>query len=191
MKKIFLIFVCASSFAVAHSQVSFGLKAGVNLANFSGDNEGSKSKIGFNAGGFAEIGLAESFSVKPELVYSSQGAKYTEDEQEGKLNLNYINIPILAKYTHTSGFFAETGPQIGFLASAKAKIGSVEVDAKDGMKKTDFAWALGIGYQLPQNIGFNARYNIGLANIADGEGNGTLKNSVFQFGLFYRFSSGK
>ncbi len=30
-------------------------------------------------------------------------------------NYSYINVPVLFKYQHSSGLFAETGPQIGFL----------------------------------------------------------------------------
>src|SRR5688500_11284231 len=137
MKKVFLSFVLAASFLGASAQVQFGVKAGANIANLTGDDaEGSKSKFGLNAGAFVEIPVADKFSVKPELVYSLQGAK-GEDDSDEKLNLSYINIPVLAKYNIAEGFFAETGPQIGFLVSAKAKDGDDDTDVKDAFKSTD------------------------------------------------------
>ena len=193
MKKVFLSFLLAASFAGASAQVQFGVKAGANIANMIGDDAGdAKSKFGFNAGAFVEIPVAEQFSVKPELVYSLQGAKAEIDEldEDVKTNLSYLNIPILAKYNISEGFFAETGPQIGFLMSAKAKAGDEDTDIKDAFKSTDFAWALGVGYELAQGLGFNARYNLGLSKIGE-EGDAKVKNGVFQFGVFYKFGAAK
>lgn len=187
MKKVFLSFVLAASFLGASAQVQFGVKAGANIANLTGDDaDGSKSKFGLNAGAFVEIPVAEKFSVKPELVYSLQGAK-GEDDSDEKLNLSYINIPVLAKYNIAEGFFAETGPQIGFLVSAKAKDGDDDTDVKDAFKSTDFSWALGLGYELPAGFGINARYNFGLSKITEIESE--TKNGVFQVGVFYKFGS--
>ena len=188
MKKVLLLFVFASSLIVSQAQVKFGGKAGLNLSTFSGDDaDGAKSKIGFNIGALVEIPVASSFAVKPEVVFSTQGAK---DEEGGdtKLNMNYLNVPVLGKYTSTSGFFAETGPQIGFLMSAKAKSDEVDIDVKDGFKSTDFSWAFGIGYEmLESGFGVNLRYNLGLSNLPDEDAK--FKNSVFQLGIFKTFGS--
>lgn len=193
MKNLVLLLVFASTLTVSQAQVKFGGKAGLNLANFSGDDaDDSKSKIGFNIGAFAEIPVASSFAVKPELVFSTQGAKSDETtfSDDVKLNLNYLNVPILGKYNSTSGFFAETGPQIGFLLSAKAKAGDEDADVKDAFKSTDFSWAFGLGYEmLESGFGVNLRYNLGLGNIAEDD-DGSLKNSVFQLGIFKTFGTG-
>ena len=57
----------------------------------------------------AEIPIANRFSFQPELLYSGQGSS---------VNLNYLNIPLMAKYNLTKEFSLEAGPQIGFLLSA-------------------------------------------------------------------------
>ena len=188
MKKLFLFFVCATSFAAAQSQVQFGAKAGLNLASLSGEDkpDDMSMKLGLNVGVFADISVAETFSVKPELVYSSQGYKISGEGSTMRGVLSYINLPVLGKYNDPSGFFAETGPQVGFLASAKAKYDGNSSDMKDNFKSIDFSWAFGIGYQLPENnIGFNARYNLGLSAIPDSDAK--AKNSVIQVGVFYVF----
>lgn len=190
MKKVLLSFFLAASFYGASAQVQFGVKAGANLSSLSGDDaEGLKAKIGFNAGAFAEIPVTEKFSVKPEAVFSLQGAK-AEDVDDAKLNLSYINIPVLAKFNIAEGFFAETGPQIGFLMSAKQKFDGESEDVKDGFKSTDFSWAFGAGYEFAPNFGANLRYNLGLSKL-DEEGEAKIKNSVFQLGIFYKFGASK
>lgn len=189
MKKLLLLFVCAASFAGVQAQADFGLKAGLNIASMTGDVGDLKSKIGFNVGAFAELPLAADFSLRPEVVFSGQGAKADGGEVgDVKLNIGYINVPVLGKWTSASGFFAETGPQVGFLMSAKAKADDMDSDLKDAYKSIDFSWAFGIGYEFAPNIGVNGRYNLGLANIADAD-EVSVKNSVIQVGLFYKFGS--
>ena len=186
MKKLFLVLVCASSVIAASAQVKFGLKLGANLASVS-DMEGTKSKFGINGGVQASMPLGSTFSVAPELVYSSQGAKASEGD--GSINLNYINVPVLLQYNNPSGFFAHTGPQIGFLMSAKQKAGGETADIKDFVNTTDFSWAIGAGFATQSGFGFNARYNIGLSKL-DKEGDGSSKNGVLQFGIFYNLGGG-
>jgi hypothetical protein len=190
MKKAILLFVFAVSIAaVSQAQdVKFGVKGGLNLASLSGeDADEAKMKIGFHVGGLVQLPVAEQLMIQPELVFSAQGAK-DEDDDDNKLNLGYINVPVLAKYQSTSGFFGETGPQLGILLSAKSKFEGGSNDVKDAMKKIDFSWAFGIGYQTASNVGVNVRYNLGLSKIYD-EGEAKVKNSVFQIGVFYIFDT--
>ncbi len=81
-----------------------------------------KPKLAFNAGAFVALPLFNEFSLQPEVVYSGQGSKFSESGFTGTVNANYVNVPVLFKYNNPTGFFAETGPQLGFLMSAKAKI---------------------------------------------------------------------
>jgi hypothetical protein len=192
MKRLYLFLLAACSFAAANAQIQFGIKAGANFSTFTGDGvDGAKTKIGFHGGAFVGVPLFSTFSLQPELVYSDQGYKVKEDEFSGKLNAEYLNIPVLFKYNNPSGFFAQTGPQLGFLLSAKAKADGESTDLKDQFKSTDFSWAVGIGYLIKSvNVGIDARYNIGLSNVAKSSGDGSAKNSVFQVGLFYVFGGG-
>lgn len=194
MKKFFLFFILSGACLASSAQIKYGVKAGANFANFSGDVEGNKMKIGINAGLFAKVSLTEAISLQPELVLSTQGAKekysYEGVSFEAKNNLTYLNIPVLAQYNTASGFYAETGPQFGFLLSAKAKSDEGKQDIKDGLKSIDLAWAFGAGYLTKSNVGFNARFNLGLSNIADADGSDAkMKNSVIQVGVFYVIGS--
>ena len=185
MKKLALVLtVFTVSIFGVNAQIQFGVKAGANFANMT-NAEGSKSLVNFNGGALVKIPLADALSLQPEVVYSGQGAKF----DGGKISLNYINVPVLATYTLPVGVFFQTGPQIGFLMSAKQKVdGEDAVDIKSQLKSTDFSWAIGAGYLVTSaNIGFNVRYNLGLSKLADG---GDSKNTVFQVGVFYLFGEG-
>ena len=195
MKKLFLFLLASASLTLGNAQMRFGLKAGANFSNISGTGvTGSKMNTSFYGGGLVTLPVLGSFSVQPELNYSGQGSKVSNVDGSFTLNSGYLNIPVLLKYGHSSGFFAETGPQLGFLLSANVKSGGTSTDVKSSYQSTDFSWAFGLGYFLnPVNFGIDARYNLGLTNLnKSGTGaTGTVKNSVFQVGVFYLFGKSK
>jgi hypothetical protein len=169
--------------------VNIGIKGGLNVYNINNDN-GAKydDKVGFNVGLLGHIHLTKQLALQPELVYSTQGAKSTTAGIETKLNLGYINVPILLQYMFDNGFRLQAGPQIGFLTSAKAKTGSTEFDFKSSLKSVDVAIGAGLGYVHPASgLGLDARYNIGLSNINE---NSSVKsyNRGLQLGVFYLFN---
>jgi hypothetical protein len=192
MKKLMLVLIAAGSALFAGAQVQYGIKAGYNLATVttSPKQGGLSSKSDFDAGLFATIPLFTSCYLQPEVMYSGQGTMINDTFVSGKMNLGYINVPVLFKYQHESGLFAETGPQVGFLLSAKETAGGQTIDTKSNTQSVDFSWAFGIGYKLPMGLGIDARYNLGLTNIDKSSlSNETVKNSVFEFGLFYAFGA--
>ncbi len=195
MKKSILLLIAAISFSLTQAQVNFGAKAGFNLANLSGsDASGNSIRVSFHVGALAQFSVTDAFSVQPEVYYSDQGAKFNQNSETGAYKLGYINVPVLLKYTTSSGFFVQTGPQIGFLLSAKAESQGVSVDLKPQAQSVDFSWAFGVGFLTTANVGIDARYNLGLTNIektTSGGSTGTLKNGVIQIGLFYLFGQSK
>lgn len=203
MKKIMLTAVAVMAFAFSNAQETrFGVKAGANLSNFSGDVEDTKSLFGFHVGGFAEFKLSDKFAIQPELLFSTQGAKSEESgdgfKVENKSNLSYINVPVMAKYYIVEKFSVEAGPQIGFLVSAKEKseatiegLGSVSTDedAKDFYESINFGVNFGAGYDFTENLSVGLRYNLGLSNIAKTEDGEDFKvnNNVFSLSVGYKF----
>ena len=190
MKKLFgcatVMMFCVS--IVAAQETHFGLKAGVNFASVNNSPGADyKSKAGLHIGGLAHIHLNKNFALQPELIFSMQGGKADNDF---KLKLNYINIPMLVQYMTENGFRLQTGPQLGLLTSAKSENGNVEVNIKDNFTSADFSWVFGAGYLFPGGFGVDARYNLGISDVWDAD-NAKLKNSVFQLGVFYQFMHGK
>ena len=201
MKKIILTVSAVFAFGFMDAQeTKFGVKGGVNFATLTGDAEDVSMKVGFNVGGFVEIKVSDKFSVQPELLYSTQGARTEISEFDGfnfdaKVNLGYLNIPIMARYYVANKFSLEAGPQVGFLLSAKGKAEvmeggvttSAEEDIKDEFESIDFGVNFGAGYDFTKNLSANVRYNFGLTNIAKDSGNDKANNSVLSLSLGYKF----
>ncbi|NDI98151.1 PorT family protein [Flavobacterium sp. LaA7.5] len=188
MKKLLLSAAAIMAFSVvSHAQeIKFGVKAGLNIADFGGDAETEGSRTGFHAGGLAEFKLTETFSIQPELLYSMQGAKGNLAGEEFDIKLDYLNLPIMAKYYLMEGLSIEAGPQIGFLMSAKWE----DEDAKDYYKGIDIALNGGVAYDLPMGLFLQARYSAGLTSIAeDVEGAETVDtmNNVISLSVGYKF----
>jgi len=210
MKKIFLAVTTLFTIVISNAQeIKYGAKAGLNLSTLTGDvgSYDVKSKAGFHVGGFVEFKITDKFSVQPELLYSTQGAKFeyfssdefssTSDKRDVKLG--YLNVPIMAKYFVLPGFTIEAGPQIGFLLSAKNEFdyqsyiteqynSSGEDDIKDDSKAVDFGFNVGLGYEFTENIFVQARYNLGLTSISENASDEfDPKNGVLQISVGYKF----
>lgn len=197
MKKVFLAIAFATSCVLVNAQESgatFGGKAGLNFSNLKAE-VGDESETGdirpsFHVGVFANIPFGGALSFSPELVYSGEGSKDEEDGEKVTQKLGYLNVPLLLKYNTSSGFFLQTGPQVGLLVGAKTKLEfegeEVEVDTKDQFEKTAFSWTFGLGYKTTSGLGLDARYNLGLSNIIkESIEDGKLKSNVIQVNLTY------
>ncbi|QGK77039.1 porin family protein [Flavobacterium sp. SLB02] len=202
MKKVLLSAVAVMAFmSVSAQETRFGVKAGANLSTFTGDVDDAKSLVGFHVGGFAEIKLTDKFAIQPEILFSTQGSKQEGSDlfgsYENKVNVSYLNIPVMAKYYVAEKFSLEAGPQIGFLLSAKSKYEetvdgekySEDIDVKDGFESIDFGVNFGAGYDFTENLSVGLRYNLGLSNINKNEegDNAKVKNSVFSLSVGYKF----
>lgn len=192
MKKIYLLALMAmAGFAVQAQNADVGLKGGLNLATWSNNGSGAAyaNRLGFNGGLFAQFRVTPQFAVQPEVVYSSQGTKYTIGNQEHDLKLNYVNIPVMLQAMVGRGFYAEAGPQIGFLTGTADKVGDVETGyfTSNDFKKNDVGLGVGLGFSGTSGLGINGRYNFGLTNI-NNVGTNKIKNNVLQVDLTYKFN---
>jgi len=188
MKKqlLFTIFTCLLFVYGSAQDFKFGAKGGINIASIGGGSSfgvsgigGLGSKVSFHIGGVAEVPISEKFAVQPELLYSSQGTKWNFTGGDN-LKLDYVNLPILAKYKIIKGLSAEAGPIVGFLLATNAN--------KEDYNSLDIAFAIGASYKLNDNIFFSLRYNKGITDINK---NDTVtirnQNNVFQISAGYLF----
>lgn len=211
MKKLILgLAVTVSTLAFAQttsksssSPVAFGIKAGMNVASLSKDEglDDQGSKIGFNAGVFANIPVASSFSIQPEVLYTQYGDKYDETvagtRYSSARHHDYIAVPVMFQYNALPNLYLEAGPEFGFLVNAKNKLKNEtdnnviaeSGDYKDQLNGFNFGLGLGAGYYFTPNIGLTARYVAGLTDVAKDRPSGSdaVKNNVFQVGLAFKF----
>jgi len=176
---------------IAYGQLMPGIKAGVNISNFTGGDFNdieTNSLTSYHVGLYVRIPLG-SFAIQPEMLFSEQGAKFKKpNEEEQEYKVKYINIPIMLQY-HFSSLWLELGPQIGF--KVDEDIPDPNID--DFAKSNDFAGAIGAGYQF-KGFGIGARYVVGFSGVGDVDlpnVDEDFKNGVWQFSLLYTFRTGK
>lgn len=174
---------------------SFGVKGGVNFATVNGDGfDSPDSRTSFHVGALAEFPLAEMFSVQVEALYSGQGFEYTTPILNRKLEyqLDYINVPILAKVYLFKGFSLEAGPQFGFLVNEEIDsdpTGNGGDEPTDNAKDFEFGFAGGVTFQTEMGLFATARYTQGVTEILEDrqDSDNKITNSVFQVGIGYKF----
>ncbi|WP_163398986.1 porin family protein [Flavobacterium fluviatile] len=187
MKKLFLAVVLffATAASIQAQLLKIGVKAGVNFANQTGDafdapNVDKEGITSYHAGLVAEIKLLDKFSVQPELLYSTVGAKYKIDEvsEDIKNELGYLSIPVMAKFYLTDSFSLEVGPQASFLLSEKD-------DVELGDAETfEFGLNAGLGFKITENFFIQGRYGLGLTEASK---NADVKNSTIQLSAGFMF----
>ncbi|MGQ2985105.1 porin family protein [Flavobacterium sp.] len=181
MKKILIVLTAlAGSFAMQAQGLDFGIKAGANFANFSGDVD-TDGITSFHAGAVVELNLVPTFSVQAEGLFSSQGATYKDTALDiaQDIDLSYISVPVMAKfYVLPEKLSLMAGPQFSFLVD----------EAEEAFDTKSFDLSAGIGAELKIIAGIfaQARYNVGLSNVSDND-EIDIKNNVFQLSVGYYF----
>ena len=171
--------------------------------------------VGALIGAEAEYQLANMFSLAAGVNFSMQGSGWKDyDEKIGdvkyeikdtKLNLYYINVPVVANVYLFKGFAVKAGVQVGFLVKANRELSATVKDENNDWnmstkydesftsecKKVDVAIPMGVSYQVPTiPIVIDARYNLGLTKVnkESEEGYKDFKNNVIQLTVGYKFA---
>lgn len=221
MKQILLILglmLTSISFA---QDVRFGVHGGLNFANI--DYELSQGPVNFGIdtdvrtsfylGGIAEFSLPNmEHKLQTGLSLNFNGFKFENSvpgdfEEESNIRITQLNIPILFKFNAYEGLYINGGAYVGFIVHAEEEYREKDFFFDESFKETetitddfktiDFGLSFGAEYNLESGLFFEARYNLGLTNIANVEeedddfdfGNEslTVKNRFFMFGVGYKF----
>jgi hypothetical protein len=189
MKRIvFTCFLFVALSITSQAQIfRLGLKGGVNYANQNGTaitinstNFKTEAISNYHIGLLAEVKLGERFSIQPEVLYSTQGAKY---DAVGLVNdftndIGYICIPVMAKINLNNTFSLDFGPQASFLMSKKK-----DVSIND-QKNLDFGAGGGLTIYITKGLFLQGRYIVGLTDISP---EAKVKNSVLQVSAGFLF----
>ena len=196
MKRILVIMAIMALVSTAASAegMMFGVKGGLNLANVTGDLDGTEMKMAFGGGIWFEYAITEAFSIQPEVLFMLKG--YDTEIDDTGFKATYIDIPILAKYSvPMEGSFVPffyAGPYFGILMSADMEVLGTEIDWKDYTKTLDIGavGGAGVNYMLGEGcLTLDARYAMGFTTLDDAETDPIdVKNTGIQFFLGYGFA---
>lgn len=200
------------------NRTTFGVRAGVNFQNFNGkDSQGDKLKndliVGFNAGVNVEIPVAPDFYLQPGLLFSLKGAKTTEESLAGKVNVDYIELPVNFIYKPVLGngrLILGLGPYLAYGVGGKIKLSDSGIDLEKKIKfendlsesqllddefylrPFDAGANLLAGYEFAFGISFQLNAQLGLLKVnpgygGDSEDKSSVKNTGFGISVGYRF----
>ena len=171
--------------AQAQSNTGFGIRGGVNFANFNDIDGDTESRTGLMGGIYTSFLIPNSpVAIQPEVLYTQKGAESGDNTFE----LDYIEIPVLARFDFiTDGGITPHvyfGPYLGFNVSAEYDgnndddpiFGDAETNIEDQVNSTDVGVVVGGGLDFGR-VNLGVRYGAGLTEVF--EDGGSAKNGVF------------
>ena len=186
----FVNIVSAQETTSTKSSSSFGIKGGLNYSTVSKGKfeEGPDPRTSFYIGFLGEIPLVENvLSLQPEVVYSRQGFETNVQPILGSkykvtYQIDYVNVPILAKLYLGKIFSIEAGPQFGFKVSEKTE-SSNNSSLENNVKSFDTAIAAGVSFNFSEGAFISGRFTQSLNEVIK---DSNSKNMVFQVGIGFK-----
>lgn len=216
-----LMLSLSASIAIAqrseNKKISIALLGGINFQNLNGKDYDDKKLendmiLGFHGGVNVQILIAPEFYFQPGLVFSTKGAKNTDDPITSTYKLSYLELPLNVVYKGQLGagyILVGFGPYIGYGIGGKSIIegGSVKVEsdiefknvveAGDPLtvvyiKRFDAGGNIFAGYEMANGIfaQFNAQLGMLKINPEDKrfpDDKSSVKNTGFGLSVGYRF----
>jgi len=192
MKLKFILLLSGLLFTISAfaQKPSYGIKLGFNTAKW-GIGEPTvtfknKFRVGLVSGVNVDLPVSGQVTLQSELLYSMFGSTFSKNSEYAKYKVNYLLLPVMAKYNLENGLSLLAGPQFGLLMSAKSNIDGDQYDFKDDMKKTDMFFVIGADYKLQNGIVLGFRYQHGLTNTETDADVNFIKNRAFSMTATYK-----
>lgn len=192
MKKLFA-FVAAVSVASAMSAqvnlwddtkpaelLTYGVRAGFNVADGAGGGVDVKSKLGFFGGLAVDVNVVNSLSINSGLFFTQKGCKGKTDfwddyRGDSRVTMNYLEVPVYVSYrlqlSPNEKLQAFFGPYVdyGIYGKATVDVGDrdLSIDLYDNdsdVNRLQFGLGLGAAYSW-SNVSIGLSYQWGLTEI--------------------------
>ncbi len=193
MKKVFTVLTVFLSLIMSGSfaqRLKVGIKAGTDIKKLSGKSFDEQFSYGYHAGVFAEIKLTEKLGIQPEVYFSqvnidtsSTFSSIYNFKDLSKVQLKYVNIPLLLSFKPNKFVALQVGPQYGILID---KGNTVLQNGQDAFKKGDFSMLAGLQLHFSK-VRLYGRYMVGLSDINDIDNREKWKTQTIQIGLGIAF----
>jgi hypothetical protein len=201
---VILAVLLATTSYLSAQDSKFGLRTGVNLVSFSGDDAKlfNDQDLGFFVGFYYDYIYTDRIGVEAGFLYSR--SKSSEGPDSSSVTLGYIDVPLLFKYYINQNINLCVGPQISLLGEATSdgdgnagfNEGTIG-DASEFFKIGKAAMTFGAEYKTNFDLVLNLRYNLGLGSIVatdieyfgitEVETEYDVKHNSLQIGIGYLF----
>jgi hypothetical protein len=194
---IFALFFLFLSFSAINAQVfNAGVSGGINISQVDGDGLSGYNKAGATFGLFVNTLLRDALTAQLEINYSTKGSQLKtslENPRYYRMELHYIEFPVVLKYLLPAEFTAEAGLSGGYLFRAREKDELGDMPVTVPFRKSEIAALAGISRQFADNISLNLRISYSIIPIREHAGGGTFyfnrgqNNNVISITGRYRF----
>jgi hypothetical protein len=142
-----------------------------------------------------EYFVNDQFSLAAGVLFTDQGAKIKDEEDEYKMNIYYAAVPLMANYYVLPGLAVKAGLQPAFRAKTRIEEGDVKIDFDRAMEilfedddvemnKFDLSIPLGLSFEY-SHVTLDVRYNLGVTKLLKGW-NDTVQNRALVMTLGYK-----
>ncbi len=216
MRRFLIPALLLAAAPLAQAQTTFGLTAGLNVANVSFDGDDAldgfvdkQPRLGFVGGVFADVAITPQLTFHPEVLYSQKGYKLSADDgaDSGSVTaqVDYLEVPLLLAYhipVGQNGLMVglEAGPTLSYkLSTGISCSGAIsDADCNDLENNDDFgdnvrSFDAGVagGVTLGAGpFGVGLRYTQGITTIDETNGGNdgvNARNGVFSVMARYAF----
>lgn len=168
-----VLVVCADS-AFAQG-LGKGVRGGINYSTTQTTGEGQMAPDWQPRGvfgGFVTWRAISWIDLQPEVLYSMKGAKVEESGLTAKLLLDYLDFPVLARFSrgtpNARSWYVIGGPSFGYLLRARTRAdfggATEEIDVIDDVERFDVGVVAGGGVEFGRIV-IDGRYTHGLSDI--------------------------
>lgn len=189
MKKLLVVAILALSAVSAFAQVEEGksyLKVYGGYTNTTSNASDASAKSGFVGGALFEYALGDNVSLGFGANYAKKQINFCGSGYDLDAELNYITVPIIARYYIAGGLSVYTGGELSYLVSDDTK-GTGQL-----MKHNKFNVGIpvGVGFEF-SNFVLEAQYSASVTGFRKDMDNSNITNPKihgFQVTLGYKFS---
>lgn len=149
-----------------------GLVMGITASQVDGDSYAGFNKVGMHGGVFVNVMFTRVLGAQLEIKYTGRGAGKpvtSEDPEVYKLNLHYIDLPLMMDIVIKERFVIEAGLVPGYLFSASGEDsgGKLPKDFLVDFHKFDLGTLLGLRFKIIDKLYVAARHSYSLRSIRD------------------------
>ena len=201
MKKIKLSFLIVALLAVTtavNAQMSYGVKAGLNLSNMYGKGiHDDNAKPGFHVGLTADYDFSYNVGLQTGLEFNTKGYKVKGGGLEYTQNSMYLQLPVHLAYkvdvTPGTTVALHAGPYLAYGVGGEVSLkagdwegSSTKVfgDGASQLKRFDFGLGIGVDFVLTQFV-VGLGWDMGLTDLSNV--GSARKNQNAYLSLGYKF----
>jgi Outer membrane protein beta-barrel domain len=138
----------------------------------SGETVKSQVTLGYGAGALVALNFSRHIGIQGEVIYNSLSQKYKDQGLQHKINIRYINIPLLLSLntgkSKPVNLNLVVGPQLGLNVGSSISASANPSDTVVAVlvvKKNDWGFAYGAGLEFLINKARTIRLDLGFRGV--------------------------